>query len=89
MTRALLIGREPAVSLGFSYVREAPFEAVVIGSLTLSQLLRFQEESVLQALAEGKQVYLYSPGLPVSPGNRSCWNKFGQCWNPWWSRTLF
>ena len=71
MTRALLIGREPEVSLGFSYVREAPFEAVVIGSLTLSQLLRFQEERVLQALAEGKQVYLYSPGLPDSPGNRA------------------
>ena len=71
MTRALLIGREPEVSLGFSYVREAPFEAVVIGSLSLSQLLRFQEEAVLGALAEGKQVYLYSPGLPDSPGNRA------------------
>ena len=55
MTRALLMGREPNGSLGFQYVREAPFEAVVIGSLTLSQLLRFQDEAVLTALAEGNR----------------------------------
>ena len=71
MTRALLMGREPNGSLGFQYVREAPFEAVVIGSLTLSQLLRFQDEAVLTALAEGKPVYLYTPGLPESPKNRA------------------
>ena len=71
MTRALLIGSEPGAELGFSYTREGPYEAVVIGSLTLSQLLRFQEEPVLRALAEGKTVYLYTPGLPVSPKNRA------------------
>lgn len=70
MTRALLIGQEPAVSLGVSYVKEAPFDAVVIGSLSISQLLRFREERVLTALAEGKSVYLYTPGLPESPKNR-------------------
>ena len=71
MTRALLIGREPAVELGYAYVTEAPYDAVVIGSLSLSQLLRFREERVLSALAEGKPVYLYTPGLPESPKNRA------------------
>ena len=70
MARALLIGREPAVELGYAYVTEAPYDAVVIGSLSLSQLLRFREERVLSALAEGKPVYLYTPGLPESPKNR-------------------
>ena len=71
MIRALLIGKEPAADLGYAYVREAPYDVVVIGSLTLSQLLRFQEETVLQALAEGKPVFLYTPALPESPKNRA------------------
>ena len=71
MTRALLLGKEPGLTLGFQYVREAPYEAVVIGSLTISQLLRFREEPVLEALAEGKPVYLYTPGLPEAPRNRA------------------
>ena len=71
MTRALLLGKEPAMELGFQYVREEPYEAVVIGSLSLSQLLRFREEPVLEALAEGKPVYLYTPGLPEAPKNRA------------------
>ena len=71
MTSALLIGEEPGMPLGFRYVREPPYDAVVIGSLTLSQLLRFREEQVLTALAEGKSVYLYVPGLPEAPRNRA------------------
>ena len=71
MTRALLIGREPAVELGYAYVTEAPYDAVVIGSLSLSQLLRFREERVLPALAEGKPVVLYTPGLPQAGKNRA------------------
>ena len=71
MTRALLIGREPDSPLGFSYVQEEPYEAVVIGSLTISQLLRFREERVLGALAQGKSVYLYVAGLPEVPKNRA------------------
>ena len=70
MTRALLVGREPGMDLGFSYVREPPYEVVMIGSLSLSQLLRFSEEPVLEAIAQGKQVYLYTPGLPQSPKSR-------------------
>ena len=69
--RALLIGREPTADLGFTYEKEGPYEAVVIGSLELSQLLRFREERVLQALAKGLPVYLYTPGLPEAPKNRA------------------
>ena len=71
MTRALLIGNEPGLDLGFQYVQEAPYDAVVIGSLSISQLLRFREESVLEALAAGKPVYLYTPGLPEASKNRA------------------
>lgn len=71
MTRALLIGRAPLAELGYDYVEEAPYDAVVIGSLTLGQLLSFREERVLEALAQGKQVLLYTPGLPETPKNRS------------------
>lgn len=69
--KALLIGTEPAMPLGYTYVTEPPFDAVVIGSLTLSQLLCFSEEAVLEALAQGKSVTLYTPGLPEAPGCRA------------------
>lgn len=71
MIRALLIGREPPVDLGYQYVSEGPYDAVVIGSLSLGQLLRFGNELVLMALAEGKSVYLYTPGLPEAGKNRA------------------
>ncbi len=70
MTRALLIGDAPTV-LPFTYVTDGAYEAVVIGSLRLGQLLHFREEAVLTALAEGKPVYLYTPGLPQAPKNRA------------------
>ena len=71
MTRALLIGREPDRGLPYTYVSEAPFDAVVIGSLPLSQALRLSDDRILQPLAEGKPVVLYTPGLPAAPGNRA------------------
>ena len=71
MTAALLVGKEQGMELGYRYVTEAPYDVVVIGSLTLSELLRFREERVLSALAEGKPVYLYTPGLPEAPKNRA------------------
>ena len=71
MSRALLIGKEPACNLGYSYVTEAPYDAVVIGSLTLGQALHFHQEAALSALAEGKSVILYTPGLPEAPKNRA------------------
>ena len=70
MTRALIIGERPT-ALPFAYVSEGAYEAVVIGSLTLGHLLHFREEAVLTALAEGKPVYLYTPGLPQAPKNRT------------------
>ena len=66
MTRALLIGREPDACLPYTYVREAPYDAVVIGSLPLSQALGLRDDRVLEALAAGKQVILYTPGLPTA-----------------------
>ncbi len=69
--RALLIGKEPGLLPGYTYVNEMPYEAVVIGSLSLGQLLCFCDERVLTALSEGKPVVLYEPGLPVCPGNRA------------------
>ena len=70
MTRALLLGREPPLNLGYEYVTEAPFEAVVIGSLSLSELLQFRSQPVLEALAQGKSVYLYAglAGSTEKPG---------------------
>lgn len=71
MRKALLIGKEPMCDLGYSYTAAAPYDSVVIGSLTLSQLLRFDNTQALEALAAGKTVVLYTPGLPESPGNRA------------------
>ncbi len=61
MTKALLIGAEPDLP-GFSYGQ--PYDAVVIGSLSIGGLLRFSDDRVLEALAAGMPVYLYTPGLP-------------------------
>ena len=68
--KALLIGKEPAVDLGYVY-GDSGYDAVVIGSLTLGQLLKFREERVLEALAQGKPVLLYTPGLPAAEKNRA------------------
>ena len=68
---ALLIGKEPAHRLGYTYVTAPPYDAVVIGSLTLSQQLHFSQEPVLEALSQGKPVLLYTPGLASAPANRA------------------
>ena len=69
--KALLIGNEPAHSLGYTYVTAPPYDGVVIGSLTLAQQLHFTLEPVLEALAQGKPVVLYTPGLAGAPANRA------------------
>lgn len=69
MMRALLIGQAPP--LPFEFVQQMPYDAVVIGSMTLGELLVARDERILQALAEGKSVYLYTPGLPHVPKNRA------------------
>lgn len=58
---ALLLGRAPEEDLGYRYVQEPPYEAVVMGSLTPGQLLCFREERVLEALLGALRV-------PVHPG---------------------
>ena len=68
--RALLIGRCPPRDLGYAY-GDGAYDAVVIGSLSLGQLLSFADERVLEALATGKPVILYTPGLPEAPKNRA------------------
>ena len=69
--KARLIGEEPGCCLGYTYASDGAYDAVVIGSLPLGQLLHFSDETVLQALAEGKTVVLYAPGLPEVPRNRA------------------
>ncbi len=71
MSRMLLVGREPDRPLGHSYVKEPPFDGVLLGSLTLGELLHFSNEGVLTALAQGLPVELYVPGLPEAPANRA------------------
>ena len=39
--KALLVGKEPGFSLGYTYDQTPPYDAVVIGSLTLGQMLSF------------------------------------------------
>ena len=62
--KALLIGKEPGYPLGYTYVQAEPFDAVVIGSLTLGELLHFSNEQALMALDRAIPVLLYTPGLP-------------------------
>jgi hypothetical protein len=71
MRKALLIGKEPGTDLGCDYVSAEPYDLIVIGSLTLGELLRFRNEQVFTALAQGIPVWLYTPGLPGSPKNRA------------------
>ena len=68
---ALLIGRQPPIDLGHTYTQQPPYDGVVIGSLELSELMFFQNQQALQALADGKPGVLYTPGLPAVPQNRA------------------
>lgn len=65
---ALLVGDKPP--LLYEYVTAPPYDTVVVGSMGLGELLSFQNAAVLQALAEGKPVVFYTPGLPKVTGNR-------------------
>ena len=71
MNRALLIGTEPPAPLGYIYAAAPVYDAVVIGSLSLSQALHLTDDRILEALAQGKPVILYTPGLPEVPKNRA------------------
>ena len=69
--KVLLIGDVPPRDLGHDYVNTPPYDGVVIGSLTVSQLLYFSNEEALDALCRGMPVWVYAPGLPDVPKNRA------------------
>ena len=42
---ALLVGRAPQAAAGWRFVTDGPYEAVILGSLTAAELLRFPDEA--------------------------------------------
>lgn len=60
---ALLIGREPEMPLGLTYTAAAPYDVVMIGSMSMGQLLHFGIPEALTALMEGLPVYIWLSGL--------------------------
>jgi hypothetical protein len=76
---ALLIGRPPSRDLGWEYVTEGEYEAVVIGSLSPRELLFFPDETCMQALLTGKPVFLWEEGLEyrryAKTANRALYSK--------------
>ena len=76
---ALLVGRAPERDLGFHYVRQGEYAAVVIGSLSGCALLHLPDETLTQALLLGKPVYLCPEGLEYRQfsrtANRALWSR--------------
>ena len=74
---ALLVGNRPPDTLGYRLTDKAPYEAVLIGSLTASELLRFTDGPALDALLRGLPVFLYEGGLTyrahAATANRALW----------------
>lgn len=62
MQKARLIGHAPEEELGFEYSAEAPYDAVLIGSLSVHSLL-YPENELLSALLEGIPVYVWRNGM--------------------------
>lgn len=56
--RAYLIGEQPDYH-NYNYVKEKPYEAVVLGILSPGQLLHMPDETVCDALLEGMPVWLW------------------------------
>lgn len=75
---ALLVGRAPQAAAGWRFVTDGPYEAVILGSLTAAELLRFPDEASAQALLEGKPVYYCPEGLDyrrhAKTANRALWS---------------
>lgn len=76
---ALLIGKRPEAELGWRYVGQAPYDAVMIGSMTPCELLHFPDECCTQALLLGKPVLLWEDGLALHcyahTANRALWSR--------------
>ncbi len=77
--RALLLGRAPAQDCGWEFVREGAHEAVVLGSVSAAELLRFPDEVSCEALLLGKPVYLCREGLDYrahgATASRALWTQ--------------
>lgn len=61
--RVLLIGDLPKVDHNYNYVKQKPYEAVVLGVLTPAQLLHMPSDHVCEALLEEMPVYFW-PNQP-------------------------
>lgn len=61
LPRALLIGEPPENYHKYNYVNKEPYECVILGLLSPSQLLHMPDDAVCDALLEGRPVYLWSP----------------------------
>ncbi len=70
--KAYLIGRRPEGDMGYTYVREGEYEAVVIGSLSPWELLQFPDPICTEALVKGKPVLLYARGLEHRKHRDTC-----------------
>lgn len=63
LPRALLIGRKPPRDLGYMYVDQGEYEAVIMGSMSAWELLHFPNEVCTEALVKGLPVLLWEDGL--------------------------
>ena len=72
---ALLVGRAPQAAAGWRFVTDGPYEAVILGSLTAAELLRFPDEASAQALLEGKPVYYCPEGLELKKRKDLDWQQ--------------
>ena len=70
--RALLIGEAPEPESRYQYVREAPYEAVVLGQLPPGALLRMPDDPVCRALLAGVPVYLWPQRYPRDHARLLC-----------------
>lgn len=76
---ALLLGERPGAELGWRYVAQPPYDAVMIGSMTPYELLCFPDERCTEALLLGKPVFLWEDGLALHryarTANRALWSR--------------
>lgn len=74
---ARLLGAAPPVPLPWRWVTQGEYSAVVIGSMDAHALLHFPDALCLQALLEGKPVWLWPEGLRyrrcAATANRALW----------------
>lgn len=72
MGTAFLIGKRPPKDLGWHYVTEGEYQAVVIGSLSSWDLLTFPDPISAEALLRGKPVFLWAEALDYRLYRSTC-----------------